>query len=106
MYNWPLAYNDRIVGYAMDFPFLYGLNGDRKVHEAQERWNFQQKEQEIRREIRGDFTSRENWDEFFKLRSDDPFEWYRDWRNLAKPLAKHCSLNYTISKNGRPRPLF
>lgn len=39
-----------------------------------------------------DFTSRENWDEFFKLRSDEPFEWYGDWRNLAKPLAEHCGL--------------
>lgn len=39
-----------------------------------------------------DFTSRENWDEFFKIRSDKPFEWYGDWTNLAKPLAEHCGL--------------
>eukprot|EP00252_Welwitschia_mirabilis_P014061 TRINITY_DN31086_c0_g1_i1.p1 TRINITY_DN31086_c0_g1~~TRINITY_DN31086_c0_g1_i1.p1 ORF type:complete len:773 (-),score=145.30 TRINITY_DN31086_c0_g1_i1:38-2356(-) len=39
-----------------------------------------------------DFTSKENWDEFFKLRSDNPFEWYGDWSTLEEPLAKHCGL--------------
>eukprot|EP01018_Ginkgo_biloba_P035512 Gb_15125 [translate_table: standard] len=40
----------------------------------------------------GDFTSRENWDEFFKLRSAEPFEWYGDWSSLAEPLALQCGL--------------
>ncbi|XP_057837789.1 uncharacterized protein LOC131047991 isoform X2 [Cryptomeria japonica] len=45
-----------------------------------------------------DFTSRENWDDFFKIRSDKPFEWYGEWSNLAEPLAQHCALH---SSNGQ-----
>ncbi|PON31454.1 Methyltransferase type [Parasponia andersonii] len=40
----------------------------------------------------GDFTSKENWDEFFKIRSsDDPFEWYAEWSELRDPLMSHIS---------------
>lgn len=40
----------------------------------------------------GDFTSKENWDEFFKIRSsDDPFEWYAEWSYLRDPLISHIS---------------
>ncbi|XP_040379702.1 eEF1A lysine and N-terminal methyltransferase [Oryza brachyantha] len=35
----------------------------------------------------GDFTSRENWDNFFKLRgTGDSFEWYAEWEDLQAPL--------------------
>ncbi|KAJ3675714.1 hypothetical protein LUZ60_004756 [Juncus effusus] len=34
-----------------------------------------------------DFTSKENWDNFFSLRgSGDSFEWYADWPELKQPL--------------------
>ncbi|KAL5542698.1 hypothetical protein UlMin_010408 [Ulmus minor] len=40
----------------------------------------------------GDFTSKENWDEFFTIRnSDDPFEWYAEWAELRNPLLSHLS---------------
>ncbi|KAF4349598.1 hypothetical protein F8388_003782 [Cannabis sativa] len=45
----------------------------------------------------GDFTSKENWDEFFKIRSsDEPFEWYADWSQLKTPLISHFSQNPQI----------
>ncbi|CAN6270501.1 unnamed protein product [Urochloa humidicola] len=35
----------------------------------------------------GDFTSRENWDNFFALRgTGDSFEWYAEWPSLRAPL--------------------
>jgi len=36
-------------------------------------------------ETLGDFTSKENWDKFFTLRSDS-FEWYAEWPHLRDPL--------------------
>ncbi|KAJ0988886.1 hypothetical protein J5N97_007242 [Dioscorea zingiberensis] len=39
-----------------------------------------------------DFTSRENWDQFFTLRgSGDYFEWYADWRCIHSPLLSVLS---------------
>ncbi|KAJ7971670.1 methyltransferase-like protein 13 [Quillaja saponaria] len=35
----------------------------------------------------GDFTSKENWDKFFKIRGcDNTFEWYAEWAELREPL--------------------
>ncbi|WVZ85250.1 hypothetical protein U9M48_032197 [Paspalum notatum var. saurae] len=37
----------------------------------------------------GDFTSRENWDNFFALRgTGDSFEWYAEWPDLQAPLLE------------------
>ncbi|GAU32171.1 hypothetical protein TSUD_68420 [Trifolium subterraneum] len=36
-------------------------------------------------ETLGDFTSKENWDNFFTIRPDS-FEWYAEWPNLRDPL--------------------
>lgn len=33
----------------------------------------------------GDFTSKENWDNFFTIRPDS-FEWYAEWPHLRDPL--------------------
>ncbi|KAL3628305.1 hypothetical protein CASFOL_027351 [Castilleja foliolosa] len=36
----------------------------------------------------GDFTSKENWDQFFTIRgSDDSFEWYAEWPQLQSLLT-------------------
>ncbi|KAG8375987.1 hypothetical protein BUALT_Bualt09G0016200 [Buddleja alternifolia] len=41
----------------------------------------------------GDFTSKENWDQFFTIRgSDDPFEWYAEWPQLHTLLTTHLLL--------------
>ncbi|KAJ4790958.1 Methyltransferase-like protein 13 [Rhynchospora pubera] len=41
-------------------------------------------------ETLGDFTSKENWDNFFSLRgTGDSFEWYADWPELKQPLLSH-----------------
>ncbi|KAF3323675.1 methyltransferase-like protein 13 isoform X1 [Carex littledalei] len=43
-------------------------------------------------ETLGDFTSKENWDNFFSLRgTGDSFEWYADWPELKGPLLSHLS---------------
>ncbi|XP_020215678.1 eEF1A lysine and N-terminal methyltransferase isoform X2 [Cajanus cajan] len=53
-------------------------------------------------ETLGDFTSKENWDKFFTLRSDS-FEWYAEWPNLRDPLL---SLLRTLSSSqSHPLPL-
>ncbi|KAJ3697307.1 hypothetical protein LUZ61_001012 [Rhynchospora tenuis] len=44
-------------------------------------------------ETLGDFTSKENWDNFFSLRgTGDSFEWYADWPELKQPLLSHLSV--------------
>ncbi|XP_047316426.1 eEF1A lysine and N-terminal methyltransferase [Impatiens glandulifera] len=35
----------------------------------------------------GDFTSKENWDNFYKIK--DAFEWYAEWHELRAPLLSH-----------------
>lgn len=43
-------------------------------------------------ETLGDFTSKENWDKFFRLRgAGDSFEWYADWPSLRDPVLAHLS---------------
>ncbi|CAH9120890.1 unnamed protein product [Cuscuta epithymum] len=40
----------------------------------------------------GDFTSKENWDNFFTIRgSDDAFEWYSEWPQLQDHLIAQIS---------------
>ncbi|KAL2343358.1 hypothetical protein Fmac_004643 [Flemingia macrophylla] len=51
-------------------------------------------------ETLGDFTSKENWDKFFTLRTDS-FEWYAEWPHLRHPLL---SLLSTLS-SAHPLPL-
>lgn len=42
----------------------------------------------------GDFTSKENWDEFFSIRSsDEPFEWYAEWAELRDPLISQIPVS-------------
>ncbi|KAL9689097.1 hypothetical protein QQ045_033528 [Rhodiola kirilowii] len=42
----------------------------------------------------GDFTSKENWDKFFRIRgSDDSFEWYAEWGQLREPLLSYLSFS-------------
>ena len=53
----------------------------------------------------GDFTSKENWDEFFKLRSsDEPFEWYAEWSELRDPLISHISASNEAPLEGEALP--
>ncbi|XP_024026102.1 methyltransferase-like protein 13 [Morus notabilis] len=50
----------------------------------------------------GDFTSKENWDEFFKIRSsDEPFEWYAEWAELKDPLISQFSLDEAEALNAQ-----
>ncbi|EPS66487.1 hypothetical protein M569_08289, partial [Genlisea aurea] len=47
-----------------------------------------QKKQEELLKTLGDFTSKENWDQFFSIRGgDDSFEWYADWPQLRSLLT-------------------
>ncbi|KAG9160072.1 hypothetical protein Leryth_005802 [Lithospermum erythrorhizon] len=40
----------------------------------------------------GDFTSKDNWDTFFTIRSSsDAFEWYAEWEDLKSPLLPHLN---------------
>lgn len=53
-----------------------------------------QKQQEELLKTLGDFTSKQNWDDFFTIRgTDDSFEWYAEWTQLSSPLLTHLS-NY------------
>ncbi|GFP80678.1 methyltransferase-like protein 13 [Phtheirospermum japonicum] len=48
------------------------------------------KKQEELLKTLGDFTSKENWDQFFTIRgSDDSFEWYAEWPQLQSLLTSH-----------------
>lgn len=50
----------------------------------------EQKKQEELFKTLGDFTSKENWDQFFTIRgSDDSFEWYAEWPQLKIVLLGH-----------------
>lgn len=52
--------------------------------------NKEQKKQEELLKTLGDFTSKENWDQFFTIRgSDDSFEWYAEWPQLKDVLSSH-----------------
>ncbi|XP_059306195.1 uncharacterized protein LOC132057556 isoform X1 [Lycium ferocissimum] len=45
-----------------------------------------------------DFTSKENWDNFFTIRgSNNAFEWYADWPQLKEPLLSNLTLNDVVS---------
>ncbi|KAA8548383.1 hypothetical protein F0562_000067 [Nyssa sinensis] len=49
----------------------------------------------------GDFTSKENWDQFFSIRgSDDSFEWYAEWPQLKEPLLSYLSNNEAPPPDG------
>ncbi|KAL0548017.1 hypothetical protein IC582_012456 [Cucumis melo] len=51
----------------------------------------------------GDFTSKENWDNFFTIRGHgDAFEWYAEWPELKDPLISHLT---TLSKSPSPQIL-
>ncbi|KAK2384215.1 eEF1A lysine and N-terminal methyltransferase [Trifolium repens] len=52
-------------------------------------------------ETLGDFTSKENWDNFFTIRPDS-FEWYAEWPNLKDPLI---SLLQTLTPSSPPSSL-
>ncbi|KAK2438122.1 hypothetical protein P8452_33886 [Trifolium repens] len=52
-------------------------------------------------ETLGDFTSKENWDNFFTIRPDS-FEWYAEWPNLRDPLI---SLLQTLTLSSPPSSL-
>ncbi|KAL6970988.1 hypothetical protein U1Q18_030667 [Sarracenia purpurea var. burkii] len=57
------------------------------------------KEEELLKTL-GDFTSKENWDNFFNIRGgDDSFEWYAEWPQLRDSLLSH------LSSNTEPLPL-
>ncbi|XP_022146935.1 methyltransferase-like protein 13 [Momordica charantia] len=47
----------------------------------------------------GDFTSKENWDNFFTIRGHgDAFEWYAEWPELKDPLISHLpSLSQSLT---------
>lgn len=54
--------------------------------------NKDKKKQEELLQTLGDFTSKENWDQFFTIRgSDDSFEWYAEWPQLKDILLPHLS---------------
>ncbi|CAI9117653.1 OLC1v1019094C3 [Oldenlandia corymbosa var. corymbosa] len=60
----------------------------------------QQKKQEELLKTLGDFTCKENWDQFFSIRgSDDAFEWYAEWPELKDVLLPHLSSPSPSSSN-------
>ncbi|GER28789.1 S-adenosylmethionine-dependent methyltransferase [Striga asiatica] len=65
---------------------------EKKVNQPQkptkENSNSRAKKQEELLKTLGDFTSKENWDQFFTIRgSDDSFEWYAEWPQLKSLLT-------------------
>ncbi|CAA0819857.1 S-adenosyl-L-methionine-dependent methyltransferases superfamily protein [Striga hermonthica] len=65
---------------------------EKKVNHPQkatkENSNRRGKKQEELLKTLGDFTSKENWDQFFTIRgSDDSFEWYAEWPQLRSLLT-------------------
>ncbi|XP_038902805.1 eEF1A lysine and N-terminal methyltransferase [Benincasa hispida] len=51
----------------------------------------------------GNFTSKENWDNFFTIRGHgDAFEWYAEWPELKDPLISHLPI---LSKSPSPQIL-
>ncbi|KAL2530193.1 S-adenosyl-L-methionine-dependent methyltransferase superfamily protein [Forsythia ovata] len=67
------------------------------------------KKQEELLKTLGDFTSKENWDQFFTIRgSDDSFEWYAEWPQLRDILKTHLSSSSppleSSAESGRDTP--
>lgn len=61
--------------------------------------NSSTKQEELLKTL-GDFTSKENWDQFFTIRgSDDSFEWYAEWPQLRDILKTHL-----LSSSPPPEP--
>ncbi|KAL6580734.1 hypothetical protein OROMI_006657 [Orobanche minor] len=66
-----------------------------------------EKKQEELLKTLGDFTSKENWDQFFTIRgTDDSFEWYAEWPQLQSLLISHLSVQSTPPSeySGAPPP--
>ncbi|KAK6122905.1 hypothetical protein DH2020_043371 [Rehmannia glutinosa] len=60
-----------------------------KKEKQQQKATKGKKQEELLKTL-GDFTSKENWDQFFTIRgSDDSFEWYAEWPQLQSLLTTH-----------------
>ncbi|KAL0366734.1 UNVERIFIED_CONTAM: eEF1A lysine and N-terminal methyltransferase [Sesamum radiatum] len=65
------------------------------------------KKQEELLKTLGDFTSKENWDQFFTIRgSADSFEWYAEWPQLQTLLTRIllCQSSAPEGSIGEPSP--
>lgn len=55
-------------------------------------------------ETLGDFTKKENWDNFFRIRGiGDAFEWYAEWSDLQSILFDH--LESVSTENVNPQSI-
>ncbi|CAI9776988.1 unnamed protein product [Fraxinus pennsylvanica] len=71
----------------------------KKEQKLQKHNNSSTKQEELLKTL-GDFTSKENWDQFFTIRgSDDSFEWYAEWPQLRDILKTHL-----LSSSPPPEP--
>ncbi|KAI3459692.1 hypothetical protein Pfo_016355 [Paulownia fortunei] len=53
----------------------------------------------------GDFTRKENWDQFFTLRGgDDSFEWYAEWPQLQSLLTTHLLFPSSVRPESAEAP--
>ncbi|KAL8142913.1 hypothetical protein V2J09_015945 [Rumex salicifolius] len=72
--------------------------GRKKQSQSQSKRN----QQEELLETLDDFTSKENWDNFFTIRGcDDSFEWYAEWPELREPLLSLLASDATGTTNSK-----
>lgn len=66
-----------------------GKKEQKQKDQLQKQNNSCKKQEELLKTL-GDFTSKENWDQFFTIRGgDDSFEWYAEWPQLRDILKTH-----------------
>ncbi|KAL3828407.1 hypothetical protein ACJIZ3_017209 [Penstemon smallii] len=69
-----------------------GKKDNQQLKSTKQNSNTTAKKQEELLKTLGDFTSKENWDQFFTIRgSNDTFEWYAEWPRLRNLLTTHLS---------------
>ncbi|KAK4482583.1 hypothetical protein RD792_009746 [Penstemon davidsonii] len=69
-----------------------GKKDNKQLKSTKQNSNTTAKKQEELLKTLGDFTSKENWDQFFTIRgSNDTFEWYAEWPRLRNLLTTHLS---------------
>lgn len=84
-----------------------GRKGKQQRKTTKEDSNSGGKKQEELLKTLGDFTSKENWDQFFTIRgNDDSFEWYAEWPQLQSLLTTHLLFRSTeqLESAGAPPP--
>lgn len=78
-------------------PQKMGRKKKQQKNQTQENSNAGGKNQEELLKTLGDFTSKENWDQFFTVRgSGDSFEWYAEWPQLQSLLTNQLLLPSSV----------